>query len=79
MLFFKLIPIFPPHGTLTQIMELHLALTLSQMMTWAYVAFKNRKVHLTGYFEGTANIGGTNITSAGQRDYYFARLTSLGQ
>jgi Beta-propeller repeat len=43
------------------------------------VAYKNGKVHLTGYFEGTANIGGTNITSAGQRDYYFGRLTSLGQ
>lgn len=43
------------------------------------VAFKNGKVHLTGYFEGSINIGGTNITSAGQRDYYFARLTSLGQ
>lgn len=43
------------------------------------VAYKNGKVHLTGYFEGTANIGGTNITSAGLRDYYFARLTALGQ
>lgn len=43
------------------------------------IAFKNGKVHLTGYFEGTANIGGANITSAGLRDYYFARLTSLGQ
>jgi hypothetical protein len=43
------------------------------------VAYKNGKVHLTGYFEGTENIGGINITSAGLRDYYFARLTSLGQ
>jgi glutamine cyclotransferase len=43
------------------------------------VAFKNGKVHLTGYFAGTENIGGTMITSAGQRDYYFARLTALGQ
>jgi glutamine cyclotransferase len=43
------------------------------------VAYKNGKVHLTGYFEGTENFGGINITSAGLRDYYFARLTSLGQ
>jgi hypothetical protein len=43
------------------------------------VAFKNGKVHLTGYFEGTGNFGGTNITSAGLRDFYFARLTRLGQ
>jgi hypothetical protein len=43
------------------------------------VAYKNGKVHLTGYFEGTENIGGINITSVGLRDYYFARLTSLGQ
>jgi hypothetical protein len=43
------------------------------------VAFKNGKVHVTGYVENTADIGGTNLTSAGLRDYYFARLTSLGQ
>jgi hypothetical protein len=43
------------------------------------IAFKNGKVYLTGYFEGTGNFGGTNITSAGLRDYYFAGLTSLGQ
>lgn len=43
------------------------------------VAYKNGKVHLTGSFEATVNFGGVNLTSAGNRDYYFARLTTLGQ
>ena len=43
------------------------------------VAYKNEKVHLIGSFEATVNFGGTNLTAAGNRDYYFARLTNLGQ
>ncbi len=35
--------------------------------------------YLTGYFRGTADFGGTNLTSAGANDIYVVKINTLGQ
>lgn len=87
----KIYPIYPGHfsGPPTLItstgafdiyvLKLHCSGALQVIFKFGITVDSSGNSYITGYFQGTVDFGGGNVTSAGSNDIFVLKLNSLGR